>query len=261
MEKLLSNELALRVCSALILVFIFFLSFYYNFFPSFIGLVALLTFFELFKILSLEKVKSFFAIVLIPFIYLSFEVSSFSTRCLIFFSCFFLSVILIRMSKGLSHLFLPAVFITPFLYASISLYREYEQILILFCVLFIASVDIGGYFVGKFFGSHQLFPKISPKKTYEGLLGSVLFLLFSLTLFFKSSYYDLYKPDLIVLFFIFLFFSVYGDYLESFLKRKFNIKDSGNFIPGHGGILDRLDAMLFTIPAFYIYLSYLVSYD
>ena len=127
-------------------------------------------------------------------------------------------------------------------------------------MFFVASVDVGGYFVGRFFGTHQLFPKISPKKTYEGLLGSVLFLTLSLSLFVKSSYYDLYKPGLAIIFLLFLSLSGDGDYLESFLKRKHNIKDSGNLIPGHGGVLDRLDALLFSIPAFYFYLTYSVTY-
>jgi phosphatidate cytidylyltransferase len=260
MEKLINNELTLRVCSALILTAIFFSSFRYNFFPYFVCLIALLAFFELFRILSLDKVKSVFSILLAPVIYFLFEFSSFPISCALFISCFVLSTLLITRLKERLSLVLPSILITPFLYASIALYKEYNNILILFCVLFIVSVDIGGYFVGRFFGAHQLFPKTSPKKTFEGLLGSVLLLILSLYLFFKSSYYDLYKPGLTITFLLFLSLSVYGDYLESFLKRKYNIKDSGNIIPGHGGVLDRLDALLFSTPAFYFYLTYLVTY-
>jgi phosphatidate cytidylyltransferase len=109
------------------------------------------------------------------------------------------------------------------------------------------AVDIGGYLFGKSFGKHKIFPVTSPKKTYEGLFGSLILLLFiqSFSWHFFNIFSLLEFLSISVLIFI---GSIYGDYFESFFKRKYHIKDSGNLIPGHGGLLDRLDSAIYTIP-------------
>ena len=109
------------------------------------------------------------------------------------------------------------------------------------------AVDIGGYLFGKSFGKHKIFPVTSPKKTYEGLLGSVALLL--LIQSFSRYFLDIFSLIEFLAINILIFVgSIYGDYFESFLKRKHQIKDSGNLIPGHGGLLDRLDSAIYTIP-------------
>jgi phosphatidate cytidylyltransferase len=109
------------------------------------------------------------------------------------------------------------------------------------------AVDIGGYLFGKSFGKHKIFPVTSPKKTFEGLLGSLALLLFIQS--FSWYFFDIFPLlEFLAISILILIGSIYGDYFESFLKRKYHVKDSGNLIPGHGGLLDRLDSAIYTIP-------------
>jgi|TARA_B110000438_G_scaffold297218_1_gene343249 phosphatidate cytidylyltransferase len=129
-----------------------------------------------------------------------------------------------------------------------------------FCLLFILLIcifsDIGGYIIGKAIGGKKL-TKISPKKTISGSFGSFVFSITPLILFnyfFPSEYMFTIKN-------IFLCLEVsllcqIGDIFISFLKRKARIKDTGTLLPGHGGILDRIDGMLFAIPFAWFKLSF-----
>ena len=119
------------------------------------------------------------------------------------------------------------------------------------------GTDIMAYFTGYALGKHKLCPKISPKKTIEGAVGGLLgsIILSGLFGFFFA------KPFLIHCLIIGLLggvFSQFGDLTASIFKRKMGIKDYGNLIPGHGGILDRFDSVLFTGPLVYIYLEFMV---
>jgi phosphatidate cytidylyltransferase len=119
-------------------------------------------------------------------------------------------------------------------------------------ILFWAS-DTGGYLVGITFGRHPLFPRISPKKSWEGFIGGqILTIIIAIIL----SYYirELQFTHWIIIAIIVSIFGVWGDLTESMLKRSFNLKDSGNILPGHGGILDRFDAVIFAVPVVFIYL-------
>ena len=104
--------------------------------------------------------------------------------------------------------------------------------------------DIGGYFFGKILKGKKL-TKISPKKTYSGMIGSYILPLVFCLFFFRHL--DL-SFSLILLVIIVSTVSQIGDLFVSYLKRKAKIKDTGNFLPGHGGLLDRLDGILFAIP-------------
>jgi len=117
------------------------------------------------------------------------------------------------------------------------------------------GADIGAYYVGRFAGKHKLAPNISPGKTVEGfaggILGSFVFgLLFA---------YFLYRPsfglEAVAAGAIGGIVGPLGDLCESMLKRHFGVKDSGTILPGHGGILDRTDAVMVTIPVFYIFMA------
>jgi phosphatidate cytidylyltransferase len=110
------------------------------------------------------------------------------------------------------------------------------------------SSDTGAYFAGKKYGKRKLFPVISPKKTWEGFYGGLaaavaVSLLAKLTFFTKMNWLATFAVPLFV-----GAVAPVGDLAESFLKRAFHVKDSGNVLPGHGGILDRFDAVLFALP-------------
>ena len=104
--------------------------------------------------------------------------------------------------------------------------------------------DIGGYIFGKIFKGKKL-TSISPNKTYAGMIGSFLCSFIILILFVKYFNFSFY---LIFFTFIISLVSQSGDLFISYLKRKADIKDTGNFLPGHGGLLDRMDGMIFAIP-------------
>ena len=134
-------------------------------------------------------------------------------------------------------------------------YNEKILITIFICIW---TNDTFAYLVGKNFGKRKLFPSVSPKKTIEGFVGGMIFtIICSLIL---SKYYIETKNIYIwiIIAIIVSIFSTLGDLIESKLKRVAQIKDSGNIMPGHGGILDRLDSIIFVVP--FINLFYLILY-
>lgn len=111
------------------------------------------------------------------------------------------------------------------------------------------SNDTFAYLTGRFIGKNKLFERISPKKTWEGTIGGIVFALLAGYLF--SILTDMSLVFWIPAAFLAAFGAIFGDLFESMLKRSLNIKDSGNILPGHGGILDRFDATLMAAPLFY----------
>jgi len=107
--------------------------------------------------------------------------------------------------------------------------------------------DTGAYLIGSQIGRTKLFPRISPKKTWEGSFGGVL-VAFMAAYLLSMVFKDLALKDWLVLALLVSVFGSIGDLVESMLKRSLNIKDSGNLLPGHGGMLDRFDAFLFLLP-------------
>lgn len=111
--------------------------------------------------------------------------------------------------------------------------------------------DIGAYFVGRKYGKHRLFPHISPKKTWEGALGGlgvslVISVLYKAALFRQLSWFGALAIPVVL-----SIVAPVGDLAESFLKRAFDKKDSSTILPGHGGFLDRFDAVVFSLPVMY----------
>lgn len=123
------------------------------------------------------------------------------------------------------------------------------EIFLLFVLIW--SSDSFAYFTGRLFGKHKMAPKISPKKTWEGFAGGVFFTLI-LGYFIEQKFPDLRGNWMIVGFLVSVFAPI-GDLVESQLKRTFGVKDSGNIIPGHGGVLDRLDSFIIAAPVVYLY--------
>ncbi|SJZ64936.1 phosphatidate cytidylyltransferase [Selenihalanaerobacter shriftii] len=117
--------------------------------------------------------------------------------------------------------------------------------------------DTAAYFTGLNFGKHKLAPNISPNKTIEGALGGIAGSLLIVLIY--GSWLSIGIKERIVLGVLLAIVSQLGDLVESAFKRDAQIKDSGNIIPGHGGILDRFDSLLFTLPLVYYYFQFLVK--
>lgn len=127
--------------------------------------------------------------------------------------------------------------------------------LILFLLLVTWASDTGAYYVGTVYGRHRLAPMISPKKTVEGLVGG---LISAIMMAYAARWWflpELSGLDCLVLAILLTITGLWGDLAESAMKRSVSIKDSGGILPGHGGMLDRLDSLLFTAPAFYYYVT------
>ena len=122
---------------------------------------------------------------------------------------------------------------------------------VFFLFVLIWSSDSFAYFTGRLFGKHKMAPTISPKKTWEGFAGGVILTL--ILGFFIEKYYLELRSNWLVVGFLVSVFAPLGDLVESQLKRSFGVKDSGNIIPGHGGILDRLDSFIICAPVVYLY--------
>ena len=126
---------------------------------------------------------------------------------------------------------------------------------ILIGILFIIWVyDSMAYLAGSLFGRHKMHERISPQKTWEGLItGTVFALIMGLLNTVIFSFNSIYQWIIIAI--IVVIFGTLGDMFESKIKRKLKIKDSGKVLPGHGGLLDRLDSLLFIIPVVYVWLT------
>jgi len=125
--------------------------------------------------------------------------------------------------------------------------------LIFYLLLIVWSGDTGAYYAGSFFGKHKLAPVISPKKTIEGAIGGVASSLLA-SVIAKFTFLPLLSyPDCIMLALLIAVIAQLGDLCESMLKRSANVKDSGTILPGHGGILDRIDGVIFAAPLLYYY--------
>ena len=127
-----------------------------------------------------------------------------------------------------------------------------SPILILFLLTWI--FDSFAYIIGSKFGKNKIMPKISPNKSWEGFIGGTVSTV--LSVYFINQFFDSFTINfLILLALIVPFTATAGDFIESHYKREAGVKDSGNLIPGHGGFLDRMDAMLISIPVLYLLIN------
>jgi phosphatidate cytidylyltransferase len=125
--------------------------------------------------------------------------------------------------------------------------------LVILLVLLVATYDIGSYFLGKTMGRHRMAPVLSPQKTWEGYAGGII-LAGAIAAFLSTV--DWFPIDLnqaLSLAVIVVTLSPIGDSAESLIKRSLGVKDMGSVLPGHGGMLDRIDGLLFVVPAVYLY--------
>lgn len=147
----------------------------------------------------------------------------------------------------------------PFLMMHLVMLRQtsYGVQWLLVIMLIVMTNDSAAYYTGSAFGKHRLYPLVSPKKSIEGAIGGLLGSIGG-TLIAKFTFFP--QLSLLDAFLTAIFIGILGqtgDLFESLLKRSFGVKDSGSIIPGHGGVLDRLDSIIFAAPATYYYVIYL----
>ena len=152
--------------------------------------------------------------------------------------------LLISFVLSISYMFLFSLTIILFLNQSF----EINKVKILFLLFICISTDIGGYVFGKIIGGKKL-TKISPNKTFSGLIGSfILAFIIGYLFYYTQDNLQTIEINILILILIVSLISQIGDLFISFLKRRAKIKDTGSFLPGHGGILDRIDGILFALP-------------
>jgi phosphatidate cytidylyltransferase len=131
------------------------------------------------------------------------------------------------------------------------------EFLLIFLLLVTWAADTGAYYMGTLYGRRLLAPRVSPKKTFEGLAGGLIgatIIAFLARWTFMPEFSHL---ETIVLAVVLTVAGLWGDLVESAIKRSVGVKDSGGLLPGHGGMLDRLDSLLFSAPAFYYYVTFM----
>ena len=169
-----------------------------------------------------------------------------------------LNLVKMTIHKLFGSFFLFLSFYSVFLLSDINNISSGTNLIILIIIICVSS-DIGGYVFGKILRGPKL-TKISPNKTYSGVLGAYLFVAFSIFLisaneliFFKNITFS----NLLIIALLISSISQIGDIIISFFKRKAKIKDTGKLIPGHGGILDRIDGMIFAFPFSLIFFTFM----
>ena len=213
--------------------------------------------------MSQEFIKRFLSsLVIVPIAFF------FIIKGSIFFNFFILVILSISLYEW-HYLSLKKIYYLPgFIFIIFSLYTCYffrnegDYKFFLLILIICISTDIGGYFFGKILKGPKL-NKISPNKTYAGMIGGFLLSIISSNLYFNNLNFFTQSNDanmsiqIIIIVLYVSFVSQFGDFVISFFKRKSKFKNTGNIIPGHGGLLDRIDGMIFAFPFTYILLKIL----
>jgi len=146
------------------------------------------------------------------------------------------------------------LYIFIFFSSSLGIYKSISPVFFIFIIFVCSSSDIGGFVFGKLIGGKKL-TKISPNKTISGSIGSFIFSTIPLFIFFEQNYFN-FNLNLSLKNILFCFFisisNQLGDLIISYFKRLNKVKNTGNILPGHGGLLDRIDGIIFAIPSVYI---------
>ncbi len=267
--KLANSSLIYRFLVAIVFVPFFLALFTYGGYPYMffiLGLIAVLSF-EFFHILEAKGLEPYFKFGIVASVIVAITQYYSSAN----FTYFIFTLIIISLSvselmrKNVKHAITHmsttvfGVIYTGWLGGHFLLLRElsynitHSAVLLLFGLYMIWMADTGAFFVGTIFGKHKILPNISPSKSYEGLVGGVLFSILSGYVFryFWAHFIPIY--DMIFIGIIAALGGLAGDLVESAMKRDAKIKDASSFLPGHGGVLDRFDSVLFGLPLLYYY--------
>ena len=204
-----------------------------------------------------EFTKRFFSsVILIPIVLFIIIEGSFLFTFFILISLIIATYEWFQMSKSDIQKILGLFFLIISFYTIFRIRNDFNQdyFHILFVAIICVSTDVGGYIFGKFFKGPKL-TRLSPNKTYSGVIGSFLIPIIITNLFFEllpNLDNTEYTKETLIFVLIISLVSQIGDIIISFFKRLSKIKDTGNIIPGHGGILDRIDGMIFAYPFSYL---------
>ena len=200
-----------------------------------------------------EFIKRFLSsIILIPIAYFVIIKGSYIFNIFLLICFFITSFEWFNMIKQKLIKFIGLSFLLFSFYSVYKIRNDFDHnfLYFLFVTIVCVSTDIGGYIFGKIIGGPKL-TKISPKKTYSGLIGSYLLSLIIINMYFNYKEVEFTIEILIFILFI-SSISQAGDIVISYFKRISKIKDTGKIIPGHGGLLDRIDGMIFAFPFSYL---------
>ena len=230
-----------RIVTGLALVAaVLFIGFIDNFFLMWLllGAVYLIAFDEAVKLYGIEKNNSLYFYA--AFIWLIAAVYPYGDDLFVLAGVVYASAV--AYSKELEWKnFLPFLYPTAGMLFIFTMYQEYGVMALLWLLIVVAMTDVGAYAVGKSIGKTQ-FCETSPNKTMEGVVGGIVVATLS-GMFVGLTFVDLWIS--FVISFMVATSSIFGDLFESSLKRKAGVKDSGDILPGHGGVLDRIDGYLF----------------
>lgn len=160
--------------------------------------------------------------------------------------------------QPVSFLFTALIYVGLPFYLMHKIYFELSAGYLLGFILLNWGNDIGAYFAGRFLGKHKLFPSVSPKKTWEGFAGGVILTLVASSVF-STLLIEISLTNWLIIGVLISLGATIGDLVESMLKRSKSIKDTGTLLPGHGGILDRIDSLVFVIPIVAAYLNIILK--
>jgi len=214
---------------------------------AFFGVIYMFAFYETLKLLKMDSHNNLFFWAFILWIVAYFYPNPDDLFFVI--AIIFASFLAYHKDYDLKN-FLPFLYPTSSFLFLLALYHDFGMNSLIWLLIVVAISDIGAFFIGKLIGKTP-FSETSPNKTLEGAIGGVV-----LATFF-GSFYALTLVDLpyaIVISFLTSIAGIFGDLFESYLKRRAKVKDSGNILPGHGGVLDRVDGYLFAGPAMVILL-------
>jgi len=257
------KEFRLRLLSSFIIFIVFYISFIIGN-PLFVILLSSIYFLVLFELDKMDGTKitkvNFFKNLLLQltlYIFLLFKLKEIKFCFFVDYDIFLSSSLLINFyfyntyNNHISFIYSNFILISFFLLLEI-LFMSDGLNLFLYIVLLITAMDVFAYIGGKFLGKIKIVPKISNGKTVEGTFIGLIF-----TVSIASMIRDLVNLDIYFSMFVGFFIGVLsflGDILESSVKRSVGVKDSGNLIPGHGGLMDRLDGYILVLPVFYTFL-------
>jgi len=269
LEKLNESNLFFRLLTSITFVPFFMAIFNYGSFPFLfiiLGIIGIMAY-EFFYLLRAKSLKPYFKTGILASVILGL-IMYFSSAIFIYFLITSLIMLITvgelkRKNGGESIIYMSStmfgVIYTGWLGGHILLIRQfsestlYSEILIYIPFLMIWLADTGAFFIGSLLGKHKIIPQISPSKSYEGLFGGFIFSFLSGFGFMKIWAPFLSIFDVLILASIAVIAGLCGDLVESAMKRDANIKDISSLLPGHGGVLDRFDSILFALPLFYYY--------